>query len=253
MTVCLLKILPEKGDLPGNFEKLLTVLEDIKTPGIDLFITPECFLDGYVNTEKSIDRKNLSQYGIRDKNDPYLTRIADESRKRNSWFIFGCVHNTPDGPKNAAFIFNREGQVAGIYYKVHLQTHNKKFVPGADLPVFTADFGTFGVMICADRRWPETVRTLALKGAQIIFNPTYGMHDIKNECMMKTRSYESEIFICFCHPLESLITNPLGDVEAHLVSGRDGFLIHDIDLTDVTRARESESGHLKDRVPEIYA
>ena len=47
------------------------------------------------------------------------------------------------------------------------------------------------------------MRTLALKGARIIFNPTYGMHD---RHMMQTRSYESEVVIAFCHPAQSLVT-----------------------------------------------
>ena len=96
------------------------------------------------------------------------------------------------------------------------------------------------------------MRTLALKGAKVIFNPTYGMHGLKNECMMKTRSYESEVFICFVHPLESLITNPSGNVEAHLVSNRDGFLVHNIDLKIVDVSRRSDIAHLKDRVPSVY-
>ena len=95
---------------------------------------------------------------------------------------------------------------------MHCQTHDLKYTAGGSLPVFGADFGPFGVLICADRRWPETVRTLALKGARVIFNPTYGMHDERNLHMMQTRSYESELFIAFTHPQQALLTAPTGQV-----------------------------------------
>ncbi|MBN1876360.1 MAG: hypothetical protein JXA33_19200 [Anaerolineae bacterium] len=63
---------------------------------------------------------------------------------------------------------------------------------------------------CADRRWPETVHTLALQGARVIFNPIYGMHNDLNRCMLRTRAYESEVCIAFTHPGQALITGPRG-------------------------------------------
>jgi predicted amidohydrolase len=107
-------------------------------------------------------------------------------------------------------------------------------------------------MICADRQWPETVRTLALKGAAVIFNPTYGMHGEKNDIMMRVRAYESEVFICFCHPLKSLITGPTGEVEAILTSSSDHYLIHDIDLDIVSKMRGGRESRLRARVPRVY-
>jgi predicted amidohydrolase len=71
--------------------------------------------------------------------------------------------------------------------------------------------------------------------------------------MMQVRSYESEVYICFAHPLQSLITGPKGDVEAILVSSQDGYLIHDLDLSAVDQVRNGPSAHLRDRRPEVYA
>jgi len=103
------------------------------------------------------------------------------------------------------------------------------------------------MVICADRRWPETIRTLRVKGAEIILMPTYGMWHLENEWWMRTRSYENEMFICFTHPNVALITNPKGEVAAKLQSNLPGVLIHDIDLDEVTT-----TNMLKDRRPELY-
>jgi len=49
--------------------------------------------------------------------------------------------------RNAAVIINRKGDFAGRYDKVHCQAHDRKYAAGTELPVFEADFGTFGVII----------------------------------------------------------------------------------------------------------
>jgi predicted amidohydrolase len=104
-----------------------------------------------------------------------------------------------------------------------------------------------GMVICADRRWPETIRTLRVKGAEIALTPTYGMWHLDNEWWMRTRSYENEMFVCFAHPNVALITNPQGQVEAKLQTNVPSVLIHDIDLNQTT------THMLKDRRPELYA
>jgi predicted amidohydrolase len=249
--VCLLKVMPAKGDLVGNMDKLERVIAEIPGCGIDVMVAPEGYLDGYVSTEEGVGAGTIAQYGVQERSE-YLDRAARIAAQHAAWFVFGCIHNTREGPRNAALIFNRQGELAGRYYKVHCQTHDHKYVAGETLPVFEAEFGRFGVMICADRRWPETVRTLALQGARVIFNPTYGMHGERNRQMMQVRSYESEVYICFAHPQQSLITGPKGDVEAVLVSSQDHYLIHDLDLSTVDRVRGGPSAHLRDRRPDVY-
>ena len=99
---------------------------------------------------------------------------------------------------------------------------------------------------------PETVRTLAMKGARVIFNPTYGMHDERNLHMMQTRSYESEVFIAFTHPGQSLLTGPAGDVKCNDISTESEFTISEADLAEVEKIRSSDTSHLKDRRDTIY-
>ena len=101
-------------------------------------------------------------------------------------------------------------------------------------------------MICADRRWPETARTLRLQGAKLILNPTYGFRGDFNTTMMRTRAYENQCFIAFTHPTEGLVTNPKGGVQAQ-EEGGPGVLIVDIDLT-----KAKNDNHIRDRRPELY-
>jgi predicted amidohydrolase len=136
-----------------------------------------------------------------------------------------------------------------MYDKLHLQNHDHKYTPGRHLHVYKSDFGPFGVMICADRRWPETARTLTLQGARVIFNPTYGMHGDLNLCMMRTRSYENGIYIVFTHPGQSLITDPRGAVVCNNEDESKTYTVTEIDLS---KAPANKGGHLVDRRPDVY-
>jgi predicted amidohydrolase len=231
----------------------MNLLGEIDGATVDVVVTPECWLDGYVSTEDRVTRQTIGQYALDPESSPYVRGVADWAAANGSWFVLGCTRlDSAGGSRNSAVILDRAGGMAGYYDKIHCQTHDTKYTPGDRLPVFQTDIGTLGIMICADRRWPETVRTLALKGASLILNPTYGMHDERNLRMMQTRSYESEVFIAFTHPRQSLITGPRGEVVINVRSPGSGVSITKLDLAEVAEVRSGESAHLRDRRPDLY-
>ena len=243
---------PKKGDLRANHVRLMRILGDVSAHRPDVVITPECYLDGYVSTEAEVSKGNIVEYAIDPSSSPYAQEASEWASRNSVWVIYGCTRLARGGAYNTALIFDRSGGLVGSYDKTHCQNTDAKYLEGRSLPVFQSDFGTFGVMICADRRWPETVRTLAAKGARVIFNPTYGMHDARNLRMMQTRSYESEVYIAFTHPGQSLLTGPAGDVVCNETSSESEFTICEADLAEVEKIRSSSTSHLKDRRVELY-
>jgi len=250
--VAQVRTVPEKGDLEANHRTLMSVLGDLAGSAVDVVVTPECFLDGYVSTEDAVSREGIKDYAIVPSDSPYVDSVSAWAGENSTWVVWGCSRLSPDGVYNTALIHGRRGELVGFYDKTHLQLHDYKYDPGQKLSVFDSDFGPFGVMICADRRWPETVRSLALQGARVIFNPTYGMHDDRNVRMMQTRSYESEVFIAFTHPQQSLLTGPTGDILCNDTSGDTLFSITEIDLSLVDEVRAGEMAHLRDRRTDLY-
>jgi len=246
-----IKVLPKKGKVQDNFCLLMEILHR-REESLDVVITPECFLDGYIAREKEVTEKDLFSYSLDPGNSPYGEEIKKWAKKENCWVILGCTRQEEKKVYNSALVFNRAGNLVGWYDKIHCQTHDRKFSPGSRLPVFSSDFGFFGVMICADRRWPETVRCLALKGARIIFNPTFGMHDERNLAMMRTRSYESEIFIVFTHPRQALVTGPEGEIITNETNKSRKLVVTEINLDRVDRVRAGECSHLRDLRQEVY-
>jgi omega-amidase len=248
--VAQIKVYPQKGEMRLNHQKLMDILKDIgENENVDVVVTPEGFLDGYVSTVDSVTKKDIIKYAIDPHSSEFTRAVSEWAGRNKAWIVYGCTRKSTDRVFNTALIYNRSGVLVGMYDKLHLQTHDHKYTPGKHLDVYESDFGTFGIMICADRRWPETARTLTLKGARVIFNPTYGMHGDLNLCMMRTRSYENGIYIAFTHPGQALITNHKGAVVCNNEDDAKTYAVTEIDLS---KAPANKGGHIVDRRADIY-
>ena len=79
---------------------------------------------------------------------------------------------------NAAVLFDRKGEVAGIYRKVHAVPGPGEdeleggCIAGRDFPVFTCDFGKVGIQICYDMAFDDGWETLERKGAEVVVWPS---------------------------------------------------------------------------------
>lgn len=250
--LALMRAVPEKWKLDSNyqiFEKVVSLAAQKKA---DVLITPECWLDGYASTAKESTSEKIRAIAQPLNRSTYLRGVARLAKKHHMFICFGFTSMENGRAYNASGLWSDQGKLVGVYHKTHLQAHDLQYAPGQSLPVWVTPWGKVGMMICADRRWPETTRTLRLQGARLILNPTYGFHNDLNEAMMRTRSYENQCFIAFTHPKQSLITGPRGQVLAKQdARNNEGnapqFLIYDIDLSQA-----KENNHLQDRRPDIY-
>ena len=248
LRLALMKGVPVKWDTERNFATFLRMLDKASHAHADLFVTPECWLDGYAAPDKASTPERLRGVAQNLSDSAYLKRVSEEAGKRSMAICFGIVSEEDGKIFNAAGLWRADGRLIGVYHKTHIQTHDVQFSPGESLPVWPTPWGPVGIMICADRRWPETARTLRLKGAKLILNPSYGMYGESNEMLMRTRGYENQCFIAFVHPKVSLLVGPEGNIDARRKGEKPGVLVCDVDL-----ARAKDDNHIRDRRPELYA
>ena len=175
----------------ANIQENLSRVEKLLAgQSADLFVLPELFATGYQFKDQE-ESRSLAELVPRGVTTSKLTAIA---KKTNTFIIAGLVETEGDQVYNSAVVTGPEGYI-GKYRKLHLFGTEKDCFQQGNLPlqVFDIAGAKVGVMICFDWRFPETARTLALMGADLIAHPS---NLVLTHCpqAMITRCLENRVF-----------------------------------------------------------
>ncbi|MFO1407079.1 MAG: carbon-nitrogen hydrolase family protein [Steroidobacteraceae bacterium] len=97
------------------------------------------------------------------------------ARDLDIWLVPGSIYERAgERIYNTTPVIDPRGQVIARYRKMFpFLPYEKGVTPGTDFVVFDVPrVGRFGVSICYDMWFPETTRTLAWLGAEVIVHPT---------------------------------------------------------------------------------
>jgi beta-ureidopropionase len=107
---------------------------------------------------------------------PTTDLVASYARRHGCYIICPLIGIHGDRFMNDAVLIDRQGEIAGIYAKLHPVVQGSAFkslelgvTPGDTIPIFETDFGTIGIQICFDIMYPEAWAELKRKGAEIVF------------------------------------------------------------------------------------
>jgi len=171
-----------------NFAKISSMLKGLKS---DLIVLPELALSGYVFAHQDeVDKvaESIPEGEI-------FQGFQALSKSIDSSIVYGFAEKAKDKYYNSAALVNPDGSYK-IYRKIHLYFREKLFFSSGNSPfsVSIAKKGVkIGMMICFDWQFPESARSLALRGAQIICHPSNLVLPWCQEAM-KTRSLENRVF-----------------------------------------------------------
>jgi len=170
-----------------------------------------------------------------------LERLGAAAQSNGLYLACCSDRLDPDGGyRNTAFLLDRKGKEIGRYDKVHPALHESDRKRGTGFPVFeTPDLGGIGLLICYDMVMPESTRSLALGGADIILVHTLGgavtggNPDTENEdinvAAFRTRAVDSFVYLVVSKRGNgSMIISAQGEVLA-AGQGPDDIVIADID------------------------
>lgn len=165
MRVGFIQSLPVFGNVQEN---LATVREKVENMEADLIVLPELFSTGY----QFIDRAEALRLAEPIPGGPTTDFLLTLAESRRVALVAGLAERENDSIYNSALVVGPDGYI-GKYRKAHIfDTEMEVFEQGhMPFPVFDIGAAQVGVMICFDWRFPETARTLALKGADIIAHP----------------------------------------------------------------------------------
>lgn len=188
MRVGYIQMTPEFGEVPHNVARAVDLVRQTRA---DLLVLPEFFNTGYLFTDKD-EVAALSEPVP----DGYTTRaLSAVSSETDTLIVAGIPERAGELFYNTAVLVTPQGQVHR-YRKTHLFDREKLFFEPGDtgFNVFCCRDGIrIGIMICFDWYFPESMRTLALSGAQIIAHPS---NLVLPHCprAMITRCLENRVF-----------------------------------------------------------
>jgi predicted amidohydrolase len=151
----------------SNRERTVAAAEQLFERGARLVVLPELVVPGY-----AADRERLLPVA-ESLDGPTVGAWIEVAGRHEGWVAGGLCERDGDSLYNTAVLVGPDG-VELHYRKLHLFREEKlAFEPGdLGLPVAALPFGRVGLCICYDLRFVETVRILALEGAELVCVPT---------------------------------------------------------------------------------
>lgn len=157
-------------DIEANAARSAAAVERLAAAGADLVVLPELMATGYVVDGDRLDEAAESL----DAPGPALSAWIETARRCGAAVVGGFAERSGGALFNSAAVITAGGDVAGVYRKLHLFDREREvFTPGnAGLPVFDVGGARVGILVCYDLRFPEALRILALRGAEVVAVPT---------------------------------------------------------------------------------
>jgi len=150
------------------------LLDQAGRAGCDIVCYPED-IQGIAHYGHYRDDPGLFEGFVEEISGPATGRVSEMAKKYGMCVVFGSYEREGDRLYNAAVLVGRDGKIPGRYRKAHLPFAEARAVTGGDrFPVFEADFGTVGMMVCYDVNFPEVARCRALNGAEMLFFADHG-------------------------------------------------------------------------------
>src|SRR2546422_1081956 len=183
-------------------ERMLVLLDAAARDDVELIVYPEMALTTYFPKRIRQDFDQFFETEVPPKALEPLLRRAAEARVG---VHVGFCEKADGKYFNTALLTDRDGRLCGTFRKIHLpgtkapdgfaQVHEPYYFAHGDTGyrVFDAAGARVGVAICQDRRYPESYRSLALQGAEIILigynTPISALALDLNELCMRAGAY----------------------------------------------------------------
>jgi len=157
-------------DVAVNVARTTEAIAAAAAAGAEIVVLPELVASGYV-----LDRSALIEVAESvDMPGPGLAAWSRCAKRHGVTVVGGFPEYAGGRLYNSAIVIGPDGQTAGLYRKLHLFGAERGiFTPGdTGLPIIDIGGLRLGVLICYDLRFPEALRILALRGADVVAVPT---------------------------------------------------------------------------------
>jgi len=270
-------------------ERLIELLHAAHRRGAELVVYPELALTTFFPRWWTTPLESADHWFETEMPGPATKPLFDEARALHVGFFLGYAERTYDGHRyNSAILVEGDGSVVANFRKVHIPGHEHDepwrpfqhleryyFEPGPDgFGVWSAVGAQVGMMLCNDRRWPETYRVMGLQGVEIIccgYNtPIHYPPDpsqdalagFHNQLVLQAGAYQNGTWVVAAAKggveegvdmlAQSAIVAPSGQTVAQAVTSGDEVIVADCDLDWCARYKETLFDFARYRRPDVY-
>lgn len=251
------------GDAGVNMRKSLEALQKAAQSGADLILYPELQFSTFFPQYAGADAKRMSMEAAE------LAPICEACRRYHIMAAPNIYLKENGHFYDATFLINRSGQISGCQKMVHIaqaeQFYEQDYYTPSDtgFPVFTTEFGKIGIVVCFDRHYPESIRTEALQGADLILIPTANTKAEPMEMFeweVRVQAFQNSTAIAMCNrtgledQMDFAGRSMAVDAEGKLIAmaeDREQIVYADIDLLQSQSIR-SRKPYTTLRRPEWY-
>lgn len=269
--------------------RLTELLRQAHSAGCDLVVFPELALTTFFPRWFVDDITEADHWYESDMPSAVTRPLFDEAKRLGVGFCLGFAELTSDGHRfNTQVLVDKSGAEIARYRKVHIPGHEHHepdrpfqhaeryyFEPSMEgFGVWKAFGARVGMMICNDRRWPETYRVMGLKGVELILcgynTPIHYVPDpsqdilqgFHNALVMQSGAYQNGTWVVGVAKGgveegvdslgQSMIVAPSGQIVAQAYTTGDELLVAKCDMDWCDRYKKTLFDFDRYRRPEVY-
>jgi predicted amidohydrolase len=276
-------------DRKSVVSRLVNLLREAHSKKAELVVFPELALTTFFPRWFVDDIAEANHWYETEMPSAVTQPLFDEAKKLGIGFCLGYAELTKAGERfNTQILIERDGRVVAKYRKVHIPGHEHHepdrpfqhaeryyFTPSNEgFGVWPAFNGRIGMMICNDRRWPESYRVMGLQGVEMILcgynTPLHYVPDpsqdalqgFHNALVMQSGAYQNGTFVVGVAKggieegvdslADSSIIAPSGEILAKTATNGDEVITAVCDLDWCNNYKNTLFDFNRYRRPEVY-
>ena len=175
ITVAAVQMASGDWDFQHNMDRAERLIRQAAAQGANVVVCPELFMSPYFCLDQNVSHLELAEPF---EGNPRIAHFARLAGELGVVLPIGFYERAGHAAYNSVAMADADGSVLGVYRKTHIPdgpgyTEKFYFTPGdTGFRVWDTRFGRIGVAICWDQWYPETARSLALMGAELLCFPT---------------------------------------------------------------------------------
>ena len=279
----------KNDDRKSVVSRLIDLLREAHSKKAELVVFPELALTTFFPRWFVDDIAEANHWYETEMPSAVTQPLFDEAKNLGIGFCLGYAELTKAGERfNTQILIERDGRVVAKYRKVHIPGHEHHepdrpfqhaeryyFTPSNEgFGVWPAFNGRIGMMICNDRRWPESYRVMGLQGVEMILcgynTPLHYVPDpsqdalqgFHNALVMQSGAYQNGTFVVGVAKggveegvdslADSSIIAPSGEILAKTATNGDEVITAVCDLDWCNNYKNTLFDFNRYRRPEVY-